>query len=83
MNKSALVGPTPDGYATQVNVGADGIVEIRAYGETRAQRGAKLSAAVRRLRAEGRVLERFHISYDEMYGFMSMTWGRYRTKPTP
>lgn len=54
------------------------LIEVRAYGGTRRQRGAKIAAVVRRLRAEGRVANRYHIGYDEAYGFMAMTVAKYR-----
>ena len=59
----------------------DGIVEIRAYGGSRRERGASIAAAVRRLRREGTELQRFYVAYDEMYGFQTMTWARYRGAP--
>jgi hypothetical protein len=64
-------------YETYVNVGVNDI-EVKAYGGTRRQRGSKIAAALRSHRDAGRVGELIGVTYDEMYGFMSMTTARYR-----
>lgn len=53
---------------------------IRAYGGTRRERGASIAAAVRRLKRDGVTLERYHTSYDEAYGFQTLTETRYRVR---
>lgn len=65
-------------YPTSVSVSPEGLVEIRAYGGSRRERGAKIAAEVRRLRAEGREMKRYHRSYDEAYGFTTMSTAKYK-----
>ena len=64
-------------YETAVVYDGD-LVEIRAYGGSRRSRGAKIAAYVKRLRAEGRAVVRYHRSYDEADGFLSMSTAKYR-----
>lgn len=64
-------------YPTTVTVSEDGLVEVRAYGGSRASRGCKIGNAIRRLRLGGS-LECYHRSYDEAYGFTTMSIAKYR-----
>jgi hypothetical protein len=70
-------------YETAVISTPDGLVEVRAYGGNRRQRGAKIGAEVRRQAAAGRTLECYHRSYDEAYGFMPMSLAKYRVLAKP
>lgn len=54
------------------------VVIIDADGGTRRERGARLAAAVRRMKAAGMTVERIYIGYDEFYGFQTRTTARYR-----
>ncbi len=60
---------------SNVNVYDNGgrVVEVRAYGGTRRERGGSIAAAVRGL---GLVLT--SVRYSETYGFQSATYARYR-----
>ena len=53
----------------------DRVIEVRAYGGTRRQRGAAIGAVVR-----GMGLTRVSVSYSETYGFQSATYARYMRK---
>lgn len=59
-----------------------GIVTIDAVSGTRRERGAKIGAAVRRMRAAGLTVEKISTHYDEAYGFLARTTARYRTTVT-
>jgi hypothetical protein len=67
------------GYETRTTTDAEaGLVEIRAYGGNRRQRGSKIGAEVRRQKAAGKVLVCYHREYSEGHGFMSMSVAKYR-----
>lgn len=51
----------------------DRVVEVRAYGGTRRERGSAIGAAVR-----GKGWTRMSVRYSESYGFLSATYARYR-----
>lgn len=51
----------------------DRVIEVRAYGGTRRERGSAIGAAVR-----GRGLLLTSVHYSETYGFLSATYARYR-----
>lgn len=54
------------------------VVIMDADGGTRRERGARLGAAVRRMKAAGMTVERVYVGYDEFYGFQTRTTARYR-----
>lgn len=60
---------------SNVNVfdNGDRVVEVRAYGGTRRERGGSIAAAVR-----GRGLILTSIHYSETYGFLSASYALYR-----
>lgn len=57
------------------------IVSLEADGGTRRERGAKIAAAVRRLKADGSTAEKISTHYDEAYDFPARTTVRYRVTP--
>lgn len=54
------------------------LVTITADGGSRRERGARIGAAVRKLQATGVTLIRYHLAYDELWGFQSRTTASYR-----
>lgn len=63
----------------EVNVINQGsFTAIEADGGTRRERGARIGAAVRRMKAAGLAVEKVSVRYDEGYGFLPRTTARYR-----
>jgi hypothetical protein len=53
----------------------DRVIEVKAYGGTRRERGSAIGAAVR-----GRGWTLTSVHYSETYGFQSATYARYRRR---
>lgn len=66
---------------TVTNTGSFTVIE--ADGNDRRSRGARIAAAVRRMKAAGLTVEKVSVRYDEAQGFLSRTTARYRVTAAP